>query len=79
MHGDAATWGPAEHLLASIIEAIDAASWRTLSPHLKKGFKPKVVTVPRPGDKAHRRRRRATSHELKQMFPANVVHVPKEV
>lgn len=63
-------WTVTDHLIASLIEVTDAAAWRSLLPHLKKGFKPQPITVPRPGQHTQRRskKRKATSADLKEIF-----------
>jgi hypothetical protein len=72
-------WGVSEHLLASLIEVVDAVSWRPVLPHVKRGWKqPKAVQVPRPHQQERSRRRRATSEDLKRIFGGGAYR-PREV
>jgi hypothetical protein len=45
IHGEAATWGPAEHLLAAAVDALNGANWQRTG---RRGHKPKPVPRPRP-------------------------------
>lgn len=47
VHGEAAAWGPTEHLLATVIDVLQVGNWQRAG---KKGSpRPKPIT--RPGDR----------------------------
>lgn len=75
-----AGWTLTDHLLASVIDAVHQTSHSALiGPHVdpKKLRKLKPPTpVQRPA--AHRRKRRATSDDLKQLAGAAAVYAPEE-
>lgn len=52
MHGDKVEWGATEHLLASAVDALNAANWQRGGG---KGKRPKPVTRPGVEDTASRR------------------------
>lgn len=71
--GPAAHWGVTEHLLASLIETVDAVSWRPVLPQVKKGWKPPPpLHIDRPVahgvQQSRKQKRKATSADLKRMF-----------
>lgn len=77
--GEAADWGVAEHLMAALIEVVDATSWRPVLPHAKKGWTPpKGIQVPRPGTEAPKqvKRRKATSEDLASIFGDATQYAP---
>lgn len=47
VHGEAAAWGPTEHLLATVIDVLQIANWQRAG---KKGG-PRPKPIPRPGDR----------------------------
>lgn len=62
---DLAGWTLTDHLLASLIEVVDAAGYRALLPYLKKGKPPpEPVKVPRPGAAPPKRPRGTSVAEL---------------
>lgn len=71
-------WTTTDHLLALLIEVVDAAGWRAVLPHMKKGARPTPITVPRPASPPEPKRR-ATSDDLVRMFAGTAVYAPKEV
>lgn len=65
-------WTRIEHLLASILDACTATSYNALvGPHLDpkklKRLRP-PKPIPRPGEEATRKKRKATSAELRQVL-----------
>ena len=48
--GYGAEWSLVVEMLASLIEVVDATSWRSVMPHVGKNWKPpKPLKIPRPG------------------------------
>jgi len=70
-----ADWGNVEELLASLIEVIDATSWRAVMPHAKANWKPpKPLSIPRPG--APKPDAKGMSmHKFRQLLGQNVTVV----
>jgi hypothetical protein len=65
-------WTRTDHLLAALIEVTDAAGWRNLAPHVKKGAKlPKPITIDRPGVK--KAKRQTSPAELVARFGGSTV------
>lgn len=64
-------------MLASLIEVVDATSWRAVMPHAGKNWKPpKPLRVPRPGDEHHRRKPGISMSKFRQLVGAkNVTYV----
>ncbi len=77
VHGE--QWSRLEHLVADLIEVVDASGLRSISVGLKQSDRkklPKPVEVPRPG--ARRKRRKGTTMgQLIRMTGAAPQHVPR--
>lgn len=55
-YGDKAAWTQSEHLLATLIDAIQAGNYQFARVHSKRGHPPeKPKPFPRPGDRSRRR------------------------
>lgn len=75
---NAAEWSLVVEMLASLIEVVDATSWRAVMPHTSKSWRPpKPLKVPRPSDPNTRRAKGLPMAKFRQLVGANnVTYVP---
>lgn len=78
-----AGWTLTDHLLASVVDAVQGVGYSALiGPHADpkklRGVKP-PPPVHRPGAQTKRPRRRATSDDYKRIFGGSAAYQPKEV
>lgn len=67
-------------MLASLIEVVDATSWRAVMPHANKNWRPpKPLKIPRPGQEQRRRQPGISMAKFRQLVGAkNVTYVPSK-
>lgn len=73
-----AEWSTTDHLLAGLIEVLDQTSWRSVLPHVKRGWKPPpALKIPRPGEPEPKRERGLSMAAFRRLLGNNVEVVPE--